>query len=64
MATESSAYENLVADYVTPGDLDASDLYEKITTSGRDVMPPSSEDPLTAEQIDDVALWITEGALP
>ena len=64
MSNESAAYENLLADYVTPGDPDASELYEKISISGPGEMPPSAEDPLTAGQIDGVALWITEGALP
>jgi len=63
LGTESSAYDNLLGDYVTPGDLDASDLYEKIVITGRGMMPPSSQDPLTTEQLEGVALWITDGAL-
>ena len=48
-------------EYVNPGDLDASLLYERIT-SKEEPMPPSSNDNLTPAEIDSVRRWIEDGA--
>lgn len=47
---------------VSPGSPSTSKLYEVITSSGDDKMPPSSKPQLTTAQIDSIRAWITYGA--
>ncbi|MCA9438971.1 MAG: DUF1549 domain-containing protein, partial [Candidatus Omnitrophica bacterium] len=49
---------------IVPGDLDASLVYHRLTTSDEsDRMPPADFDkPLTQEEIDLIVRWIDEGA--
>ena len=61
-----SNYENLMStDVVTPGDHTVSILYDRITRDNADTgdMPPGNSE-LSDEQIDLIAQWIDEGALP
>lgn len=51
-------------DLVIPGNPGASELYEVITEDDPDkIMPPPPTNPLSADQIDLIALWISQGAL-
>lgn len=47
---------------VTAGSLNNSDLYEAITETNNDIMPPSPYNELTSEQIGLIATWIQQGA--
>ena len=61
-----SSYDNLMSnDIVIPFDHEMSTLYERITlpNSATGDMPPGN-DALSQEDIDLIALWIDEGALP
>ena len=60
-----SSYANLMSNNViVPGNHQESELYDRITRpeSAQGDMPPSGS--LSQEQIDLIALWIDEGALP
>ena len=61
-----SNYENLMStDVVVPGNHTSSILYDRITRDNADAgdMPPGNAE-LSQEQIDLIAQWIDEGALP
>lgn len=61
-----SSYNNLMSNNVIiPGDHEMSELYERITlpNSANGDMPPGNNS-LSQEEIDLIALWIDEGALP
>lgn len=47
---------------VTPGDPANSILYTNISSTGRNHMPPATEDQPTADDIAMIKQWITEGA--
>jgi hypothetical protein len=49
---------------IVPGDLDASELYRRITSADADerMPPPAAGEPLTAGQIDRLGRWIRQGA--
>ena len=48
---------------VNPGSPSTSRLYQVITTSGENKMPPSTKPQLTSAQIDSIRAWISYGAL-
>ena len=56
-----SAAEN---DAIVPGDLDASEVYARVTSDDEDVVmpPPGFNKPLTIEQRDVLRRWIASGA--
>ena len=61
-----SSYANLMSgDVIEPGDHSDSELYDRITRDNSDAgdMPPGNSE-LTQNQIDLIAQWIDEGALP
>lgn len=47
---------------VQPGSPSNSKLYQVITASGEDVMPPKPNQPLTADEIASIKTWIAQGA--
>lgn len=48
---------------VQPGDADASDLYEVLTENDPDKrMPPPPRAPIAADQINNIKIWIEQGA--
>jgi len=58
-----SGYENVMASgWVKAGDAHASKLYRSVT--GRaEIMPPSSRTSLTDKQLQQIYVWIEQGAL-
>lgn len=44
------------------GNVSSSDLYEVITTTGRNIMPPAPRTALSSDQIAIVKKWIEQGA--
>ena len=50
--------------HVEPGEPDNSYLYELITSTGGDAMPPKNRPALTESQIDTIRKWIVAGAKP
>ena len=58
--TEAGATESAIV----PGDADASELIERITTDDEDLVmpPPESERKLTAQQVELLKKWIDQGA--
>jgi len=58
------SYENIMASgEITPFDLSDGDIYENITEDDPDdIMPPPPTDPLTAQQIEWIGTWISQGA--
>ena len=55
-------YENARAE-VKPGDAHRSELYQAVTGRGEKMMPPESNPPLTTKQIQQLYVWIEQGAL-
>ena len=61
-----SNYDNLMSnDVIVPGNHEASELYDRITRDNAAAgdMPPGNSE-LSQNQIDLIAEWIDEGALP
>lgn len=56
-----SSYDHIMIE-VTPGDPNDSELYEVITESDDDIMPPAPYEALTTEQIQTIRDWILQGA--
>jgi uncharacterized membrane protein len=56
-----STYKGVSAQ-VKAGNPSSSDLYEVITDTGNDRMPPSPNPALTADQISIIKTWIEQGA--
>ena len=50
--------------HVEPGEPDNSYLYEMITSTGGDAMPPKNRPALTEDQITTIRKWIVDGAKP
>jgi hypothetical protein len=48
--------------YVSPGNARGSKLYLDIIGSGGRIMPPSSQPPLSDNQVTLIYLWIEQGA--
>jgi mono/diheme cytochrome c family protein len=59
---ELSTY-NGIMDIVNPGNPNDSELYDVITETGGDIMPPSPYAPLSSEQIQTIREWILQGAV-
>jgi hypothetical protein len=51
-----------IMDGIEPFDLNDSEIYESVTETGDDIMPPPPRAPLTAQQIDALKEWIEDGA--
>ena len=60
--TEEGVFED--GEVVTPGELDDSELYQRIISEDPDLLmpPPDSGRVLTAEQIETLRTWISQGA--
>ena len=60
---ELNSYENLMAgDIIILPEYENSLLYERITGIGGYMPPPSYSDPLTAEDVNLITTWLSEGA--
>ena len=59
-----TSYEHIMSSgEIVPGNLNEGDVFEVINESNpNDIMPPAPNAPLTQEQIDLIADWITQGA--
>ncbi len=58
-----ATYEDVMHEgEITPGDAKNSRLYQAVTGRGERQMPPSSQPPLTDNQVVLIYLWIEEGA--
>jgi hypothetical protein len=57
-------YDQIVAgDFIVPGSLDNSEIYELITENDPDdIMPQAPYEPLSQDEIDLIADWILQGA--
>jgi uncharacterized membrane protein len=55
-------YSIMNSDVVKPGRPNSSDLFEVLTASGENLMPPSPYSTLTADQINAIRTWIDQGA--
>lgn len=55
-------YTNIVSRGIIPGDSSASTIYKALIGDGVERMPQDPNNPLSAEQIHTIALWIKEGA--
>jgi hypothetical protein len=56
-------YNSILEHGIEPFDPDNSEIYEVVTETGGDRMPPSPRNPLTLEQISALRKWIEDGAL-
>jgi hypothetical protein len=56
-----TTYEQIM-NIVKPGQPNQSKLYQVITQSGEDKMPPAGNTPLTSDQINLIYTWILQGA--
>lgn len=56
-------YDNIM-NFITPGKPNQSKIYKLITTTSpfSEFMPPSTNTPLTQNQIDAISIWILQGA--
>lgn len=54
---------NGIMEGIEPFDTDDSEIYESVTETGDDIMPPPPFSPLTSEQLAKLREWITDGAL-
>jgi hypothetical protein len=52
-----------IMDGIEPFNANESEIYEAVTETGDDIMPPPPRAPLTTQQIDALKEWIEEGAL-
>jgi len=55
-------YAGIIEHGIEPFDPNGSEIYEVVTETGEDRMPPAPRAPLTAEQIADLREWIEDGA--
>ena len=55
------SYDHVIQS-VTPGKPEDSELYEYLTESGDDIMPPPPANPLTRTQISIIREWVLQGA--
>jgi hypothetical protein len=55
-------YETILEHGIVPFDPDDSEIYEKVTDTGDDLMPPPPREPLTSTQISALREWIEKGA--
>ena len=56
-------YDSLIDDgHVVPEQPDASTIYQLMTSTGSDVMPPDTRPALMSEELETIRQWIAEGA--